>query len=223
MSICTDVKEWIQEDLDGDLDDVNRERMRDHLKECEDCRRFRESLEQIVGEAATLPLDIQPERDLWPGISRRIYGMEEEEASPRRSPGPARWLSAAAAVLLIGTAVGWLLLREKPAATLAPAPSSGGAISIPSAQLAGYRSSGETYKRANAELLQIVQSRRDQLTPETRRVLDRNLEIIAIALADIRQALEKNPSNPELYELLQKTYRKEHTLLKRAATLPVDA
>lgn len=71
-----------------------------HLAACAECRAETEALRALVRDAAMLPRSIEPARDLWAGIERRI-----------RRTGIARfgaWPLTAAAVLAIGLGVALL-------------------------------------------------------------------------------------------------------------------
>ena len=80
------------------------------------------------------------------------------------------------------------------------------------------RPSGDYEAAANA-LLEALQQRRAQLQPETLAAVQANLEVIDRALAEVRQALAKDPSNPELSRMLVATHRKKVDVLRRVVKL----
>jgi hypothetical protein len=49
-----------------------------------------------------------------------------------------------------------------------------------------------------------------------------NLEVIDRALAEVREALARNPQNPELNRMLVATHRKKVDVLRRVVRLSTD-
>ena len=64
-----------------------------------------------------------------------------------------------------------------------------------------------------------IESQKEALTPETRAVLDANLETIDEALAQVRAALRKDPGNGPLTHLLSSTHQKKLDALQRVVRL----
>jgi hypothetical protein len=75
------------------------------------------------------------------------------------------------------------------------------------------------YERAAVSLRAVLADRRARLAPATLRVVEDNLAIIDLALADLREALHAHPDNPELSVLLASTYRRQLDLLATANQL----
>ena len=65
------------------------------------------------------------------------------------------------------------------------------------------------YEAATNALLEALQERRARLQPEAFAAVETNLEVIDRALAEVRQALAKDPSNPELGRMLVSTHQQE--------------
>ena len=149
------------------------------------------ALDPLVRE---LPASIEPPRDLWPGIERRL--------APRRRGLP-RWLplAAALALLLLG---GTVLQRL----SNAPAPEP-----IPVAAV-------DPTVGAESALLASLEHDPGSLSPETIATLRRNLAIIDSALAESRRALAADPGNGDMRALLRLVQRQRTTLLQQAARLP---
>jgi hypothetical protein len=149
------------------------------------------SLDPLV---RALPSSIEPPRDLWPGIERRL---------PPRRRGLPRWLPLAAALglLLLG---GGLLRRLARDAAPAPAPV---AAADPGVQ-------------AEAALLASLEGDMGSLAPETIATLRRNLAIIDSALAESRRALLADPGNGDVEALFRVVQRQRAILLQQAARLP---
>jgi anti-sigma factor RsiW len=91
--------------LEGTLDDVARNALEMHLRECVRCAGLVRDIENIRREAAALP-DLAPSRDLWEGIEARIAApvipfATRPERQRRFAPA---WMGVAAAALIVSTA-----------------------------------------------------------------------------------------------------------------------
>ncbi len=75
------------------------------------------------------------------------------------------------------------------------------------------------YEAAANALLAALQQRRRALTPETIAGVQQNLQVIDRALVEVRQALAKDPRNPELNRMLVATHRKKVDVLQRVVRL----
>jgi hypothetical protein len=75
------------------------------------------------------------------------------------------------------------------------------------------------YEKAAAALLEALQQRRSAMAPEDFERLQANLQVIDRALAEVRQALVKDPANPELGRMLVSTHRKKVDVLQRVVRL----
>lgn len=141
--------------------------------------------------AARLPREIQPPRDLWPGIAARI-------GARRRRYWPA-YGAAASLFMAIGALAGWLATQ--------PAPDPGVAQVTPGA----YSDSGYW---AGRNLMAASLTRDSGTLPEvTRDDVARNLRLIQDAIIQIHLALEKDQNNGYLRGLLNQAYQDEARLL----------
>jgi hypothetical protein len=75
------------------------------------------------------------------------------------------------------------------------------------------------YEAATNALLEALQQRRARLQPDAFAALQANLEVIDRALAEVRQALAKDPTNPELGRMLVSTHQKKVDVLSRVVKL----
>lgn len=141
---------------------------------------------------ARLGREVAPPQDLWPGIEAR--------ASAHRLRQRRSWQLAAgiAAVMLFATFA--VRLWQGPAPNVA-----------------GPTSQDESYLRARAELEQSYRARLDQLAPDTRVQVERDLNVIRDARADIRRALASDPGSPLLNELMATTWQQEIDLYRDVA------
>lgn len=71
-----------------------------------------------------------------------------------------------------------------------------------------------------ARLKAIVNRRRTQLDPVTLGIVDRNLSVIDDAIAQVKQALQKDPESRFLMESLNNALENKAEVLRTAALLP---
>lgn len=170
-----------------------------------------------------LPGEIEPPRDLWPGIQRRLAGepekvvdLEAVRAAERR--GWQRGLLAAAAALLVFLA-GWGLARFDGSGSEAPvvvdrgtAPDAAAPLELPnSSQL------DAEYAQAQRELFASFET--EELDPEIIELIRRNLDTIDSAVQEIRAALEDRPEDARLHRQLTTEIRRRSDVLRRAAAI----
>ena len=149
-----------------------------------------------------LAREVQPGRDLWPGIAARLEQR-------RRAPRPLWAYSLAASLFLVVGAGGlWFAFGQHRAA---PGAAPEYAVTTPVDPYLAQRA-------AYAE--QSVQGATD-LDPATRGVILKNLHIIEGSMQKIQAALDKDPNNPRLRALLYDLYQNESRLL--AATQQIQA
>jgi len=215
---CKDAIARIDDYVDDVLSAEQVNELESHLEACAGCRRQEQSLRSLLEQAAALPKQLQPGRDLWPEIATRLP-VRRRVFPFVRSWVPVTWnpALAAAAVLLIAlsSAVTAFLMRGgRGAADLAEGP---GVTLQPVAMATGVSSIGQAemeYERAAQALLARIETRRDSLSPETLRVVEQNLETIDAALGEVRRALVEDPSNPGLVRMLASTHRKRIEVLQ---------
>lgn len=218
---------------------------RAHLAACAACTGEVEALRGLLEGAAELRGERQPPRDLWPGIAARIQAEAEGREAPVRPLGQRTlravrpWLAAAAVVLVaVSSAVtAWLVgggmddtaervaveaTTERPAAEadgfLADATAPGEDTTLPIEA----RAVTAQYAPSIDRTLQVLRERGDELSPETRAVVEGNLAVIDTALAEIRGALERDPSSDRLLRALADGYERKLGLLREAALLPAE-
>jgi putative zinc finger protein len=218
--MCEQVEARLDEYVDGDLDEAAFQEIELHLDGCAECRRQERVLRALIAEAAALPKEILPARDLWPEVAARLRGAEGARLVAR--PAATRWVSpmalaAAASVVLALTAGLWIRGRVS-----APAPGAPQGTLRPIAAVnpaSDLLDTEREYARATADLMAAIESQKEALTPETRAVLDANLETIDEALAQVRAALRKDPGNGPLTHLLTSTHQKKLDALQRVVRL----
>jgi predicted anti-sigma-YlaC factor YlaD len=213
---CPDVLDHLDDYVDGLLAESEAGTVREHLASCEPCRREEALLRQILAEASSLPRERALERDLWPGIAAAIRPAEIRPFVAR--PRTIRFLLPALAAAAVVVAAISVFLSGSPTGpaggllgTPIPVSTGRGHVDLLDAE-AGYA-------RATDELMAALAKRGDSLSPETRQTVERNLAVIDQALKEIRDALQKEPDNPELNRMLTATHRKKVDVLRRVVRL----
>jgi anti-sigma factor RsiW len=217
----TDRDQWtarLSEYVDGELPADERVALERHLGECAACREVASELRQIR-EAAGALADVEPPRDLWPGIQQRMGGVEQ---TGRVLPFRRRWAFtvpqlAAAAILMmvVGAGAATVALRGNGTPVPSAGPAAVGALTIQPAAFPGTAK----YDAAIADLERVLAEHRDDLDSTTIRVLEQSLAMIDRAIARARAALATDPGDPYLNEHLAETMRQKLNLMRRAATL----
>lgn len=213
---CEEIQERLDEYVDGGLAEAEFQAMELHLAGCEACRREERLLRAVLAHAEALPEEKRPERDLWAGIASRI----DEGTGRRRHTAWWNPVALAAAAAVVVAVSGALVVRQT--RTPAPAPRTVQGVAQLAAvrtSQAGLRAAESEYARATAELMQVLEQQRPSLSPETARTVEDNLRTIDQALAQVRAALEKNPTDQRLAHLLTATHQKKVDALQRIVRL----
>jgi len=220
---CQEVRNQLDDYVDGTLDLPVRRNVERHLEDCADCRSERDSLRDLLQAAASLAPRVDPPRNLLPGIRRAALNRTAEVVRPRFGASRLAWAGAAlAAGLLVAV---WLI----------PGGDGGGAPALPGLSEAtmaeapvlpagwvpadGFRAAEQEYVQATEMLLASLEEQRGQLSPEARAVLDTNLEIIDRAIDEIHQAMAESPDDAIHGQTLTAMYRQKLDILWRVSRL----
>ncbi len=199
---------------EGQLEAPGASLVEAHLETCATCRADVERLRVLLEHAATLPRDVEPPADLWPGIRERVQSSRVaplQRGIPRRAWA---WFAAAAVLLVIASsALTTFILRggDQPVAA--------GHDETRSLDTVGtvFHTVNAEYERMDRELAAQLASQRDKLMPETIEKVERNLAIIDQAIDEIRQALAEDPNNRALQQLLKASYGQKAALLRQVS------
>jgi len=219
--------EKIHDLLDGLLSAAEEDQIRSHVDECAVCRSEVAQLGDVVQAVRGLPRSGKAPDGIWEGIQDRIDGTrpgEVEQGSVVEFPGASarrrrfhftvpQLAAAAVVVSLMSAGTVWMAvsgLGSGSAPAVATAEAQGSAV-----RAAGLEEVG--YAEAVRELEDIVQQGRDLLAPETVATIDRSLQTIDEALADVQAALEADPSSEVLGRMLVNHQRSRLRLLRQAA------
>jgi hypothetical protein len=224
---CTRSRDAIQELVDGTLGPIRVAELEQHLDECPACRALADDLRRLRDTAASLDRP-QPPDHVWLQIAGRLRqeGRVQDlpAATVRRRPQyhwpQYRWLAAAAALLLVvGASALYLIPRftQQPAIQNDAGNAAAGDV---------VQSGVEDLKLAEKLLQSGIQKLKEgagtsdqALPPDTVRELERNLEILNLAIADSSAAVQRDPQNvaarSSLFDLLQQ----KATLIRDTMTL----
>ena len=215
---CSEVISRVDEYLDDRLNSVDAKALRAHLDECAACREEIEVACDLRDRVSQLPRSLEPPHDLWPQIAARIA----DEKVVRGRFGRQLLAAAAAVVLLVGSVVTAYLVGRNQANLVASNPQT---IETGPSQilLASFHELGIfDYAATRNELLEALEARRGELSPETLEMLKTNLDIIDEAMGKIAEALGENPDSELLMKQLAAAYKRQINLLGRAVRLPSE-
>jgi anti-sigma factor RsiW len=201
--MCSEWETRLNEYVDGTLTAETRALVEAHLAACAGCREAVAELRALIAGAAGLPRSIEPGRELWSGVAKRI--------GTRNSGIGTRWWRtalAAAATLVIGFA----LYRRLPSSP---------ALDRPGGE--GWEAVQAEYDQAGAQLRDALASQRARLEPATVARLRRNLGVIDAAIRESRDALARDTGNVELRGLVASAARAKVELLRWATRVAMSS
>jgi hypothetical protein len=163
-----------------------------------------ESLDRLI---ASLPRDVVPPGNLWPGIAARL------SSRTRRAPPMA--LAAAIAMAAAGLAsfFTWAVLESRTVPRVIQTVAATNSFEEPR---------DPKYVLARNAVEKTFRERLGMLEPATRAKIESSLAVIQKAHEDIRKALAADPQSPVLEQLWESTWHDEFDLYDRVvqATQP---
>ena len=217
--------------VDGELSPDDRRALENHLGTCAECAHVLAELRTVVSRAQGLR-DAPPRNDLWSGIARAIESLPQEDdrvldlsprigsTDPLEADGRLRLsmsqIAAASLLLMMGSAaVSW---------SLRPLVGGGSVTTDSEAALVVQAASlpdevEESYSEELAQLEALLSEHRDELDPNTVRILEKNLAIIDRAIEESGEALAADPSNAYLREHLDRAVRRKVDYLRDASLI----
>jgi hypothetical protein len=229
MSVHDQWTDQLSDYLDDELSEAERAAVDAHLAECAECTRTLASLRRIVAEASSLA-PRPPENDLWPAVAARTVQRRRISFTIPQLAAASLLLAAlsgGAAVLLLSGTSGRSQTAQSQAEASSPvaddAPATAGSLSAAIGSDTGLASAVSVadaqYDEAVAELERALEAGRGRLDAITISVVEQNLSIIDLTIAEARGALMSDPSNGFLSGHLIEARRRKLDLLRRAADL----
>jgi hypothetical protein len=215
---CIESIDRFDDYLDGRLGAAETEEFRAHVAACQSCADELENIQALRERAAELPHSLEPSRDLWPGIAARI----SEDRVVRGRFDRRALLAAAAAVVVISSVVtAYFIGRSQAELTVeSPAVVESGPSEV---LLASFEDLGvDNFLATRTGLLDALEARKHELSPETMDVVMDNLLLIDQAMDRIAEALGEDPENEFLMKQLAGAYRRQIDLLQRTVRMPAE-
>ena len=211
---CTEVRERLDDFVDGHLEPDDVADLKRHLAGCEGCREEERELRDLLSRASSLKVEAAPTRDLWPGISDRIERRGVAAFFNAESWSSWRTGAALAATVLIVAVIATVFYRmgqgSAPGTASSPIQPMTASNQETSSQVVQ-----DEFDEARLELRGWLEHHRESLPPETLQNVEDNLKIIDDSVAEIQVALDQNPASPGLNRMLLAAYRREVELLQR--------
>lgn len=233
---CNELREVINEFIDGDLSRLSFDEARVHVSECDGCRTEVARARKLVDEAASLPREMGLERDLWKGIEGKLElpgaagGSPDEGRGVAGAAAGALWRAGLAAALVVamvaaGLIASRLLRTEVPTGDAVPVAAAGPAHEpgvLPTASgRSGMGEAGRAFLEAKQALRLAFREQRGALSQSTVSKVEENLKIIESAVAEIQGALERDPGNRQLERMLVAAQQREVALLRKVTQTAV--
>jgi hypothetical protein len=150
-----------------------------------------------------------------------VVAIESRRGSRRFSFSIPQLVAASLAVALLSAGAVWMAIRDG-GTTFGPSAGPGGS----GAPITGVSDTGGAapqgfaeYEAAVADLERLLDEIADDIDPEARRAIDRNLAIIDQAIQQTRGALEADPNDEYLNTHLASTMQRKIDVLQEATRL----
>jgi tetratricopeptide (TPR) repeat protein len=217
---CHDVRDRLDDYVDGALAPDEAASVATHLAGCASCEAEERALHALLSSAAALSRERAPERDLWPGIAGRL--RPNVASFPRRVAvwRPATLAAAAAVLVALSSAVTWRIANRTEPRDAADRDAGAPRVTLvaltPAADLL---EAEREYARATSDLVAAIEARRDSFPPEALVAVEQNIRAIDEALRSLREALRNEPDNDDLTQLLAATHKRKLDTLRRVVRL----
>jgi anti-sigma factor RsiW len=209
---------------DGTLSPEQSSSAEMHLAACQSCRDDVARITTFMKRVLETPPPQTQLDELWPSIRTRIEqskvvplagsGAREAGGGKREAKSGRRagWL-AAIGVVAAAAIIAIVLPDRTPVAgdaTVATARDT-------ATTLVAVVDSTHAFEEEARILLNRLELQRAMLRPEAAQALDRDLRVVDVAIAELKDAVARDPNNPALRRLLASSYRQKVDLLKRVA------
>ena len=201
---------------DNALDASARSAADAHITQCDVCVARLERLRALVARASSLPGAIEPPAGEWSQVRARIGD------SKTRALTVTPWWTRRGALLAAGLA----LVMVSSGVTALLVGGNGGVSDSPSIAATASQTLvprlaalEHDYRTVTSDLERELAERKHTLTPETIAAVERSLRTIDAAIAEAREALERDPSSETLARLFVAGHDQKVELLRHAMRL----
>jgi hypothetical protein len=207
--------------VDDSLSTADRAAFDQHLEGCPACRALVADFLDLRRASAAL-MAIEPPSRTWSRIEAVISATDTEPAAIRGTTRDrrlaARWLAAAAALVLATAGGLWTIRASRHAAETGPAAevSSAQPIEVELVQ------AEQHYQKAINGLENIANAGKGTLDPMTAATLRKNLGVVDQAINESRAALHTQPNSDPARESLLASFRAKVDLLQNTIALIND-
>lgn len=222
---CRKAKYLINELLDGEIREIDREQLQVHLEDCARCRKLYEDLREI--KLRIVPAgEIHPSDKVWEKLKIRLQAevvpqlLAEESGKLRERRYQAARLSGglspvfkyvfASLVLLVFMAGAFFLGRYYQKSGQPHPRVTAGNQALQKLQEAEYY-----YQQTVQSLARALESSGNGLPPEMAEILKANLDLLDRTIELARQAVREQPDNLEAREYLLSAYSSKAGFLSR--------
>ena len=201
---------------DGALDVSTRTAVDAHIAECDVCFTRVQRLRALLVRATSLPTAMDPPADEWSQVRARIA-----EAKTRTLTTTPWWtrrgalLAAGLALVMVSSAVTVLLVRGNGDVVGSPV----AAVDTPPTLMPRLAALEHDFATVTRDLERELAERKHTLSPETIAAVERSLRTIDAAIAEARDALERDPSSETLARLFVAGHDQKVELLRHAMRL----
>ena len=220
------IRHLLDDYVTGELTEVARAPVAEHVTACEICSAEVESLKRIIARAVDLPKSIEPPAEAWSNIRTAILRDENAGKSHAATRSTSFWrrplvLTTAAAVVVavLSSTLTALYLNARSPSNVASAPGGGPTDTATPRTLAAFTVEENNYLRQAAVLQDLLDQQETALAPETVAQLKTSLRTIDEAILEARSALARDPSNKLLIEMLSANYKQKVDLLRRSTEI----
>jgi len=219
------IQDRLDDYLDRTLPENERQEIARHLEVCSLCSEEVEKMQSLLKEARELPDSITPRRDLWPAIKARIRPQPLPAAreplrilrifQPKWGFGAALAAAAVVAIILLGS-------PEQPSNRVIPeSPESHPAV--PSYVSSLTQALQSECVGAEKQLIASIGASENRFGMEAAAAIEQNVRPLDVAIEETKSALEKNPGDTELLQMLTSRYQRKLSLLHQAIRLAGEA
>jgi anti-sigma factor RsiW len=201
---------------DDTLAREQRESVEAHLATCAVCAGDVARITTLMKRVHETPAPTAPLDELWPSIRARIeqtklVPLEAANGKRQAGRGHARWF-ASIGVIAAAVIIAFAVRGRRPHAG-----NSIVGVDNSNAALIAVVDSAHAYEEEARTLLDRLELQRAMLRPDAAKALDHDLHVVDVAIAELKDAVARDPNNPALRRLLATSYRQKVDLLKRIA------